>query len=307
MKKKVKNIAASMRAKLLDLSRTGKKEFQFVLDRWAAERFLLRLGVSAHRERFVLKGATLFLIWRGDLPRRTRDVDLLGYGSPDINDVIESMKLVCSVESNDGIFFKVEEITAIAIREDAEYDGVRVRIPAVLDKARTVLQVDIGFGDVVSPAVEDREMPVMLPLDAPKLRVYPAETVIAEKLQAMVHLDVANSRMKDFYDVWLLSQEQTFQMHRVAGALKATFARRKTKLPSARPMALTEIFVRDPQKLALWSEFLNRAGLPASLGELSDICESIAVFVMPVIEAVHSGERASLVWPPKGPWQGDKT
>lgn len=299
MKKAVSNRGASIRAKLLEHARKTKQEFQFVLDRWAAERFLFRLGRSKLRKNFILKGATLFLIWRGDLPRRTRDIDLLGYGSSNVDDVARAMREICLIEADDGIVFHADDIAVIEIRADAEYDGVRVKVPATLDKAKTTLQVDIGFGDVVMPAVEDRHIPTILPLEAPSLRTYPAETVIAEKFQAMVQLDIANSRMKDFYDIWLLSQEQQFEMDRLADALKATFQRRRTELPSALPTALSEKFLEDKAKL--WREFLSRVGLSPSVGDLSNIAEAISGFLMPVVEHIHT-DTPSLWWSPGGPW-----
>jgi hypothetical protein len=273
-----------------------------VLDRWAAERFLFRLGRSPLRDRFVLKGATLFLIWRGDLPRRTRDIDLLGYGSPDIDHVSNSMKEICLVKGDDEIVFHAEELKAVAIREDAEYEGIRARVPATLEKARTVLQIDIGFGDVVNPPVEEREVTTMLALAAPVLRAYPPEVVIAEKFQAMVHLDLANSRMKDFYDIWLLSQEQDFLMGRVAAAIRSTFERRNTPIPRTRPLALTDRFLRDEKKATLWREFLGRAGLAESVGELLKIGDSIADFLMPVLEHIQSGKSEWSAWQARGPW-----
>jgi len=303
MKKRAANAAASIRAKLLNVSRTAKQEFQFVLDRWAAERFLYRLGRSPLRESFVLKGATLFLIWRGALPRRTRDIDLLAYGSSDPRRILESARSICAVHADDGILFDIDNITVAEIRENSEYDGLRLRVPASLDKAKTVLQIDIGFGDVVSPGAENRELPAMLGLDAPNLRIYPPETVIAEKFQAMVQLDMPNSRMKDFFDIWLLSREQPFQIDRLAGALKATFARRKTELPWRRPVALTGRFLRDELKVAQWREFLVRVDLPLSVGELADVGESIAKFLMPVVESIHAEETLDLYWPAKGPWR----
>ncbi|MBM3763908.1 MAG: nucleotidyl transferase AbiEii/AbiGii toxin family protein [Acidobacteria bacterium] len=303
MKKRAANAAASIRAKLLNVSRTAKQEFQFVLDRWAAERFLYRLGRSPLRESFVLKGATLFLIWRGALPRRTRDIGLLAYGSSDPRRILESARSICAVHADDGILFDIDNITVAEIRENSEYDGLRMRVPASLDKAKTVLQIDIGFGDVVSPGAENRELPAMLGLDAPNLRIYPPETVIAEKFQAMVQLDMPNSRMKDFFDIWLLSREQPFQIDRLAGALKATFARRKTELPRGRPVALTGRFLRDELKVAQWREFLVRVDLPLSVGELADVGESIAKFLMPVVESIHAEETLDLYWPTKGPWR----
>jgi predicted nucleotidyltransferase component of viral defense system len=200
---------------LLERARSRKEDFEFVLGRWVAERFLYRLGQSSQRERFVLKGATLFLIWQGKLPRPTRDVDLLGYGSAEIEKVIGAIREICSVKADDGIIFDLDKIAGEEIREEAEYDGVRVRVPASLDGAKAQLQIDIGFGDAVDPAPEETAVPVMLEMESPRLKAYPPEVVIAEKLQAMVHLGIANSRMKDFFDIWILSREQTFLMSRL--------------------------------------------------------------------------------------------
>ncbi|MBZ5609413.1 MAG: nucleotidyl transferase AbiEii/AbiGii toxin family protein [Acidobacteriia bacterium] len=291
-----------MRAKLLDRARDRKEDFQFMLGRWVAERFLYRLGKSDQREVFVLKGATLFLIWQGKLPRPTRDIDLLGYGSTQIKSVTESIRQICSVAADDGIVFDLAGITAEEIREEAEYGGIRVRIPAALDGAKAPLQIDIGFGDAVDPAPEETAFPVMLDMESPRLKTYPPEVVIAEKLQAMVHLGIANSRMKDFFDIWILSREQPFQMSRLQRAVEATFARRKTPLPTERPTALTDAFLKDKAKTDQWKAFLNRMELPKDLAELGEVGDAIAGFLMPVIEAVRVKRGDELEWSAKGPW-----
>lgn len=300
--KPLKNIAASMRAKLLNRAREGKEDFLFLLGRWVAERFLYRLGKSGQREAFVLKGATLFLVWQGKLLRPTRDIDLLGYGPAQIRNVTESIRAICSVEADDGIVFDLVGVTAEEIREDADYGGVRVRIPATLDGARVQLQVDIGFGDAVDPAPEETDFPVMLEMESPRLKTYPPEVVIAEKLQAMVHLGIANSRMKDFFDIWMLSRIQTFSMSRLQRAVAATFARRKTALPSERPTALTDAFLKDKGKSDQWKAFLSRMQLPKDLADLGEVGETIAGFLMPVIATIRAGDNGEQKWPPKGPW-----
>jgi hypothetical protein len=298
-----KNVAASIRAKLLDRARERKEDFQFMLGRWVAERFLYRLGKSDQREVFVLKGATLFLIWQGKLPRPTRDIDFLGYGSAQIGAVTESIRAVCSIEADDGIVFDLAHISGEEIREETEYDGVRVRVPASLDGAKAQLQIDIGFGDAVDPAPVETDFPVMLPMESPRLKTYPPEVVIAEKLQAMVHLGVANSRMKDFFDIWILSREQTFTLSRMRRAVEATFTRRNTPLPSGRPTALTDAFLKDKAKADQWKAFLNRMGLPKNLADFDEVGEAIAGFLMAVIEAARSDERDAQEWPAKGPWR----
>jgi hypothetical protein len=300
--KTVKNVAASFRARLLERAQKRKEDFQFVLGRWTAERFLYRLGLSPQREKFVLKGATMFLIWQGKLPRPTRDVDFLGYGVAAIPEVIKSVREVCSISADDGLIFDLENIRAEEIREEAEYDGVRVFVPASLDKARVMLQIDIGFGDTVDPAPVDAELPVMLDLPRPTLRTYPAEVVISEKFQAMVHLGIANSRMKDFFDIWILSQEQSFLMSRLRRAIVTTFERRKTALPEGRPIALTDDFLADRAKVAAWKAFLTRVLLPEDFAEQKEVGEAIAGFLMPVVESAKAVSDEESEWKPTGPW-----
>ena len=288
---------------MLERARSRKEDFEFVLGRWVAERFLYRLGQSSQRERFVLKGATLFLIWQGKLPRPTRDVDFLGYGSAEIEKVIGAIREICPVKADDGIIFDLDKMAGEEIRKEAEYDGVRVRVPASLDGAKAQLQIDIGFGDAVDPAPEETAVPVMLEMESPRLKAYPPEVVIAEKLQAMVHLGIANSRMKDFFDIWILSREQTFLMSRLRRALEATFARRKTELPRERPTALTDVFLNDKGKTDQWKAFLNRMQLPKDLAELDAVGDAIAGFLMPVIEAAHARNDDEREWPARGPWK----
>jgi len=294
-----------MRAKLLYLSRERKEDFQFVLGRWIAERFLYRLGTSDQREAFVLKGATLFLIWQGKLPRPTRDIDLLGYGSIQVMNVVEAIRRICAIDAGDGIVFDLAGVRGEEIREEAEYGGVRVFVPTTLDDARSQLQIDIGFGDAVDPAPEETSLPVMLELESPRIKTYPPEAVIAEKLQAMVNLGIANSRMKDFFDIWLLSRDQAFLLSRLRRAVAATFERRKTALPTERPTTLTDTFLKDKGKIDQWKAFLNRMGLPKDLSELAEVGEVIAGFLMPVINSARSGESTEKNWPPGGPWSAD--
>jgi len=207
------NIAASHRAKLLNLAQKRGEGFQFLLGRWVSERFLFRLGRSAHRDRFILKGAMMFVAWDGKLHRPTQDVDLLGFGNPEPGGVVQRIREICAESVDDGILFDLEAIRGEKIREDAEYEGVRVRVPASLDGARVLLQIDIGFGDIVEPAPARLTFPVLLPLDPPIVLGYPTEAVIAEKFEAMVMLGIGNSRMKDFFDIWTLARTHNFRLH----------------------------------------------------------------------------------------------
>jgi hypothetical protein len=209
--KKPRNLAASHRAKLLTLAQERKEDFQFLLGRWTVERFLFRLGQSRHKDRFILKGAILFIAWAGKLHRPTKDLDLLGRGAHDVSHVVDSIRDICAVECEDGLEFDLAAIEGWRIAEDAEYEGVRVKVPASLDGARVQMQIDVGFGDAVEPAPKPLTFPVLLPLEAPTVNAYPPEAVVAEKFHAMVRLGIANSRMKDFFDIWTLASTYRFE------------------------------------------------------------------------------------------------
>jgi hypothetical protein len=256
-----RNIAGSHRAKLLNLAQERGEGFQFFLGRWISERFLFRLGRSAHRDQFILKGAMMFVAWDGKLHRPTQDVDLLGYGNPEVGEVVRRISEICGESVDDGIIFDLEGIRGQKIREDAEYEGVRVRVPASLDGARVMVQIDVGFGDLVEPAPAQLTFPVLLPLDPPIVRGYPPETVIAEKFQAMVVLGIGNSRMKDFFDIWTLARTHNFRLNSLSRSVRQTFERRKTPLPAVRPMALSKGFLLDENKQTQWKAFGNRTGL----------------------------------------------
>lgn len=227
------NSAPSVRARLLNLSKQTGEDFQALLNRYAIERFLYRLGASDQSDDFVLKGAMLFVAWQGNLHRPTKDLDLLGFGDATPEAVAGRIRAVVSIPADDGILFDPSSIEAAVIREDAEYEGVRVKLSASLDQARIRLQVDIGFGDVVDPAPAHAEYPVILKhVEPPMLRMYPPETVIAEELHAMVVLDIRNSHMKNFYDLWYLARTWSFQLAVLRRAVFATFERRRTAVPN---------------------------------------------------------------------------
>jgi hypothetical protein len=261
VKKKVVNVAASFRARLLNLARERKEDFQFVLSRWMIERFLYRLSVSPHKDSFVLKGAMLFAAWTGKVYRPTKDLDLLGYGSPDIGRLITAFREVCTTDVADGLLFEPSRIEGKKIKEDAEYEGVRVRIPAALDGARQLLQIDVGFGDAVEPPPTELTFPVLLPADAPHIRAYPPETVVAEKLRAMVQLGIANSRMKDFYDLCTIAEFLSFDLPALTRSVRLTFERRRTPMPTDPPFAFTPEFLDDANKRAQWQAFVKRTSV----------------------------------------------
>ena len=203
--------------------------------------------------------------------------------------------------ADDGIVFDLAGIQGERIKEDAEYEGVRVRVPASLDGARVSMQIDVGFGDLVDPPPAELTFPVLLPLDAPVLRAYPPEAVIAEKFQAMVVLGIANSRMKDFFDIWTLAQTHRFDFDLLSGSIRGTFERRRTPLPEGVPMALTGEFLEDHSKQTQWAAFGRRLGL-RDLPPLSLVGEQIAAFLMPLIVDIRAANSVSQTWAPGGRW-----
>ncbi len=228
-----KNVGASVRARLLGRSRVERTDFQILLTRYALERLLYRLSQSPHRDRFVLKGAMLFVTWVEDPFRPTRDLDFLGYGENSPDAIGGVFREICGQPvDDDGVEFDIGAITAVPIREDVEYGGIRVRTSATIAGARVPIQVDIGFGDAVTPGPVEIVYPPLLDAPAPRLRAYPVTTVVAEKFQALVQLGIANSRLKDFYDLWLIAQTFEFDRVSLAEAVRQTFARRETMLPT---------------------------------------------------------------------------
>lgn len=301
MAKKLTNLAASIRERLLQRARVAGEEFQLVLTEFANERFLYRLGASAYRDRFILKGATLFTLWDGRLHRPTRDLDLLGAGSSQIEDVVAVCKAICSLQVEDGIVFDLASVHGMRIREDADYEGVRIQLRAELAGARIPMQIDIGFGDAVEPGGQLVHFPVLLPMEAPLIRAYPKETAIAEKLHAMVILDMANSRMKDFHDIWFMSMRWSFNLGTLRAAITATFERRSTPMPAQLPTALTAAFLTAPEKQAQWRAFRRRLGDQAPSIELEDVGAAIRDFIgPPLLQSASFANHA--VWNPADGW-----
>jgi predicted nucleotidyltransferase component of viral defense system len=274
MKKPPTDVGASVRARLLGLAREQGEDFQLLLTRYANERLLFRLSASGHAQQFVLKGAALFALWTGKPHRATRDLDLLGFGDPGVAHVREVFsKVLAHNVVDDGVHFDLATLEVDLIREDQEYGGVRVDVVARVTNARVRLQVDVGFGDAITPEALVVEIPPLLDFPAPRLRAYPRETVVAEKLEAMVKLGMANSRMKDFYDIAVLARSFSFDGELLTRAIRATFECRKTPLPTTTPVALTATFAEDSMKKTQWSGFVRKVGI---LGG-DTLAETIAV------------------------------
>lgn len=279
MAKEIKNVGASVRAKLLQLSKWNGQSFDLVLTRFALERFLFRLSQSRHADRFVLKGGMLLISWFDDPHRGTRDLDLLGFGDSNPEQVLTTFREILSEEFNDGVTFDADSLGVDRIREETEYGGLRLRSTASISGARIGLTIDVGFGDAVEPGVEMLDYPTLLDFPAPRLRAYARETVIAEKFQAMVALGRASTRLKDFYDIWIISRSFAFEGDRLARAIAATFARRGTEVPTELPDALTQAFAADEQKQQQWRAFIGDVAFDP--GDLAGVISDIATFLMP--------------------------
>lgn len=258
-----RNIGASVRQRLLNLAHARGQPMELLLTRYALERLLHRLSLSPHRERFVLKGAMLLVTWFDEPHRATRDVDLLGFGDPAHDALLATFREVMAMGADDGVTFDIGALRIEPIREELEYGGSRLRTTAALAGARIPITVDIGFGDAVEPGVEDIDLPVLLDMPSPHLRAYPPETVIAEKLHAMVVLGMANSRMKDYYDVWMLTGAFELESGRLRRAIDATFARRSTPIPTGVPDGLSDAFAAEPGKQRQWDAFARNLSGPA--------------------------------------------
>jgi predicted nucleotidyltransferase component of viral defense system len=303
MNQNKKNHAHSIFQRLLNRAKNNNEDFNLLLSRYGMERFLYRLSVSPHNDRFILKGASLFLVWKGQNYRVSRDAGLLGFGNSDVEQLADLFRDICRVQvQDDGMIYLPESLSAEEIREDQAYDGVRITLVGILNQARIPLQVDIGFGDAITPAPEQVEYPALFDAPPPLLKAYPRYTLVAEKLEAMVKLGLANSRMKDFYDIWLLSRLFSFEGDVLRAALENTFDRRRTTFPASTPFVFTPAFYEDPQKAVQWTAFVKKSKPDIPVGDLSAVIADIAVFLAPVIESLQSNAPFENAWVPDQGW-----
>ena len=300
------NVAASIRSRLLSRAKAEATEFQLFLDRYACERFLYRLGESEVRDRCILKGASLLALWMEEPYRATRDVDLLVFGANDEENVRGVMTTICNVSCpKDGMALDISTLKVSAIRDGQRYGGQRATLIALLGTARCNIQVDFGFGDVVIPGPEEAQLPTMIDgVPAPFLRTYPQVSCIAEKFESMVQLGIGNSRMKDFYDVWALSEAFAFDGPELQEAVARCFDRRGTPWSAERPDALTPAFYSNPQLQDYWTTYGHQVGLlhlpPSAFEEIGSRIQS---FLGPVRDSIVAGEPFDMNWSPGGPWQ----
>lgn len=298
------NVAASVRQKLMTFAERTGDDANVIWTRYAIERLLYRLSVSEYSAEFVLKGAVLFTVWSNEPHRPTMDLDLLGYGEDSNERITDVFRQICRMNiEDDGLMFDEKSIRVEPIRDGTEYQGRRVNLTAHLGKARIPIQVDIGFGDAVFPRPEMIQYPAMLDLPAPRIRAYSQSTVVAEKVHAMVLLGIANSRMKDFYDLHALASRFAFDGSILTKSVKATFHRRKTPLPAIVPIALTEEFGRDSMKSIQWNAFVRKSGIDREKPGLMEVLSLLRGFLLPVIDAASDRNAPPGYWTGGGPWQ----
>jgi hypothetical protein len=284
-----RNVAASIRQRLLDHAKRQGAGFHDTLVRYGTERLLYRLSRSRHRDRFLLKGAVLFAAWAGAPHRPSRDADLLGLKPASADELMTMFReIVLPSTAQDGLVFDPKSLRAIELAEQEDHPGVRLTLRASLDRAVIPLQIDVAFGQAVAPEPEVVQLPTLLDLPAPRLKAYPPEAVVAEKFEAVVKLGMVNSRLKDLYDLWYILTELALPLPQLAAALSATFTRRGTPLPRETPAALTAAFSADPSRQRQWTAFLDRAGVaPARRPRLDQVTAAILEGLMPVVRTVR--------------------
>ena len=297
----MKNLAASVLARLAQRRAKTGEDFNVLLVRFALERLLYRLCRSTHREQFILKGAMLFALWDPTLHRVTRDLDLLGFGHPSADRLTGIFREFCGMEVEaDGVEFDPRSVVCEDIRAQDEYAGIRVKLRAYIGKAMVPLQVDVGFGDALPVAPDEVTFPVLLGMAAPKLRAYSRETVVAEKLEALVELGMLNSRFKDYFDLHYLAQNFPFEGDLLAKAIAGTFERRGTPFPNGLPVGLTLAFAKDPAKLRGWSAFWRKTGLKTPPPPLQGVIRFLVEFLELPLNAAAQGQALHARWQSHG-------
>ncbi len=293
----------NVRNQLVRLANASSKDIQLTMTHYANERFLYRIGVSTYANRLILKGANLFRIWTLEEIRPTRDLDFLGFGEMKREDVESVIKSLCVLDApGDGIRFREETVKSSFIRRESGNGGIRVKLTAQITKARLPMQIDIGFGDVVTPPALEVEFPTLLDMPAPKIRVYPPETAIAEKFQILVDFGIVNSRMKDIFDLLVISETMSFNGQNLAAAIRKTFNARNTLIPTDIPLALTREFADDPLKCAQWQGFLRKLENDSVPDSLEQVQQQLRQFILPPVRSIVANENFDSVWKPGEGW-----
>jgi hypothetical protein len=300
----LKNVAASVRARLKKITDETGQDYNTLLTRYAIERLLFRLSKSKHKKRFVLKGAILFALWQETPHRVTRDLDLLGFGESSIEGLKKVFQEICAqAVPDDGVIFDPASVEAEPIRAQELYVGVRVGIQGKIGNAKTLLQIDVGFGDATALEPVDVEFPSLLGMPTPKVRAYRMETALAEKYAAAVTLGILNSRMKDYFDFWFLAKHYAFDGQELADSIRATFNRRGHALPAETPIGFSEAFWNDASRQAVWKAFWKKSVKTDPALSLEEVVSFAASFLMPPANAAAKGENYPRHWKVGGPWK----
>lgn len=298
----IKNMAASVRQRLTNAAKVASRRFGDVLQYYVLERWLFRLSQSQYRDRFILKGALLFVVWKTPATRPTRDIDLLGRLNNDLEYIRAVLAEVCQTQvDDDGLVFGSATVTTERIAEDADYQGVRATFQATLGNARIPMQIDIGFSDVITPAPANVIYPTILDLPTANLLAYNRETAIAEKFEAMVKLGELNSRMKDFFDVTVLADNFEFAGKALADSIRATFAQRQTPIQS-HPICFSDQFTSDAAKAAQWKAFVRRSMI-TNASAFAQVVENARNFLQPVALKLANREPFDRHWDRSGKWR----
>lgn len=301
--RRITNTPASVHQRLLNQARASNRPFNELLQYYAMERFLYRLSKSEYADRFVLKGALLLRVWQAPSPRPTMDIDLLGRTSNAPESLEAIIRDVCDqAVEDDGLNFDATSVSAAAIVEAADYAGVRLRFRGKLGTARVAMQVDVGFGDVVTPEPSLVDFPTLLDLPGPRLLAYPREAVVAEKFQVMLYRGMLNSRLRDYYDIRLLSRSFRFDGPCLAESIKNTCTRRDTPIV-AKPVGLSEEFASEVARRTQWKAFRRKSKLDDAPEELSASVAEVSMFLGPIAAALGSAGEFSDHWDPPGPWR----
>ncbi len=301
--RRITNIAASVRQRLLDLARASNRPFNELLQHYAMERFLYRLSKSEHAEHFILKGALLLRVWRAPSVRPTMDIDLLGRTSNAPESLEAIVRSVCEqAVEEDGLQFDAESVSGEVIAEEADYAGVRLRFRGKLGAARVTMQIDVGFGDVITPEPSLVDFPTLLAFPAARLLAYPRETVVAEKFEVMLRRGMLNSRLRDYYDIWLLSRSFAFAGPLLADAVRKTCQHRNTPIVE-RPLGLSPEFAGEVARQVQWNAFRRKSRLEDAPEDMLTLVDDVAAFLGPIAEAIGQEREFQYMWDPPSVWR----
>lgn len=304
MKKDIKNVQASIRAKLQNKAKEANRPFSEILQYYGMERFLYRFSRSKYANKFILKGALMFTVWQVPERRTTLDIDFSTHYDNQTATIEKVIREVCKVSvSQDGLVFDLQTVKGQKIKEDADYEGVRVKFRGFLERSRIPMQIDVAFGDVIYPKPKTIDYPVILDFPKPHLKGYPAESVVSEKFEAMVKLGLLNSRMKDFYDIWLMMCQFDFDGLRLVEALKRTFKHRKTSLPQRKPLFAEEIYDVKSDRQTLWRAFLKKGDIKHAPGKLRSAASGIEKFLIKPLYAIKKDQGFDKEWKASGSWK----